>query len=125
MGRIVSLHHRDHSTQMADVLSSQTWKDAVNGEIKGRKAWQAKYGHQFAEAEESCAGSRPQTGRSSVAASRPPTGMSRPQSNMSQSSDNPAQRQKLLDLKKKLTDSFNEVDDELAHTAHGSSCSRR
>merc|ERR1712153_146104 len=110
---IVSLHHRDHSTQMADVLSSQTWKDAVNGEIKGRKAWQAKYGHQFAEAEESCAGSRPQTG------------MSRPQSNMSQSSDNPAQRQKLLDLKKKLTAALNEVDDELAHTARGSSCSRR
>ena len=33
--------------------------------------------------------------------------------------------QKLIDLKKKLTAALNEVDDELAHTARGSSCSRR
>merc|ERR1711865_1192016 len=70
--------------KMADVLSSQTWKESVNGEIKGRKAWQEKYGHQFEDDGVTPVSSRPSTGRAS-ACSRPPS--TRSQSNMSQCSD--------------------------------------
>merc|ERR1712216_257231 len=110
MGR----NHRRHT--MADVLSSCTWKETVQGEIKGRKAWKAKYGHQF-EMEDSLApspaGSRPATGMSEKSrGSRPATGMSQ----MSTGSGKSQQRQKLIDLKAKLTAALSEVEEELAHT---------
>merc|ERR1711865_645757 len=108
--------------KMADVLSSQTWKESVNGEIKGRKAWQEKYGHQFEDDGVTPVSSRPSTGRAS-ACSRPPS--TRPQSNMSQCSDDSQARKKLIDLKAKLTAALTEVEDELSLTARGSSCSRR
>ena len=103
---------------MADVLSSCTWKETVAGEIKGRKAWKAKYGHQF-EMEDSQAptpaGSRPGTGMSmhsqSQGGSRPATGMS-----MASTQSKQDQRKKLQDLKKKLTAALNEVEDELQAT---------
>jgi len=100
-----------------DVLSSSTWKETIGGEIKAKKAWKAKYGHQF-ELEDSCA--------PSVAGSRPATGMSRPttgasragsqMSNRSQGSQGPEQRQKLLDLKAKLSAALAEVEGELQET---------
>merc|ERR1711871_705510 len=102
---------------MADVLSSSTWKESVQGEIKARKAWKAKYGHQF-EMEDSLAptpaGSRPATSRSvkSQSQSRPATGMSQ----CSTLSQKDAQRQKLIDLKAKLTAALGEVEEELAAT---------
>merc|ERR1712072_306336 len=93
------------NTTRMDVLSSSTWKETIGGEIKAKKAWKAKYGHQF-ELEDSCApseaGSRPATGMSQ--ASRPYTGASRNSrapSQMSNASCGPEQRQKLLDLKAK------------------------
>merc|ERR1711918_61466 len=83
-------------------------------EIKAKKAWKAKYGHQF-ELEDSCApsvaGSRPATGMS-----RPATGASRAPSQMSNRSQGPEQRQKLLDLKAKLSAALAEVEGELQET---------
>merc|ERR1719453_1059215 len=103
-----------------DVLSSSTWKETIGGEIKAKKAWKAKYGHQF-ELEDSCApseaGSRPATGMSQ--ASRPCTGASRNSrtpSQMSNASGGPEQRQKLLDLKAKLSAALQEVEGELAQS---------
>lgn len=101
-------------TQKMDVLSSSTWKETIGGEIKAKKAWKAKYGHQF-ELEDSCApsvaGSRPATGMS-----RPATGASRAPSQMSNRSQGPEQRQKLLDLKAKLSAALAEVEGELQET---------
>merc|ERR1711998_228871 len=96
-----------------DVLSSATWKETIGGEIKAKKAWKAKYGHQF-ELEDSCAPSR--------AASRPATGMSRPATGASRApsqcsnAGSEQQRQKLLDLKAKLSAALAEVEGELQET---------
>lgn len=96
-----------------DVLSSSTWKETIGGEIKAKKAWKAKYGHQF-EMDDSLAptpaGSRPATG-----ASRPATGMSqksRAPSQMSTASQK-EQKAKLLELKAKLQNALAEVEGEL------------
>merc|ERR1712100_456854 len=89
------------STGTMDVLSSATWKSTIEGEIKARKAWKAKYGHQF-ETEDSVA----------AGASRPATQASQAPSRMSNRSqscvssrvaESPDERRKLLELKAKLT----------------------
>merc|ERR1711990_1249619 len=104
-------------TKRMDVLSSSTWKETIGGEIKAKKAWKAKYGHQF-EIEDSCApseaGSRPATGMSQ--ASRPSSQASRAPSQMSTASGGAGQRQKLLDLKAKLSAALQEVEGELAQS---------
>merc|ERR1712070_1272123 len=105
----------ENSSHPMDVLSSATWKSTIEGEIKARKAWKAKYGHQF-EMEDPAA--------PTPAASRPATGAQRPATGRSQAScvsrasqrstGSHAERTKLLELKKKLTAALSEVEDELS-----------
>merc|ERR1711861_51793 len=100
-----------------DVLSSATWKSTIEGEIKARKAWKAKYGHQF-EMEDSTAGSappsRPQTGASQASRC---SNASRAQSRVSsRAAESPDQRKKLIELKAKLTAALEEVESELGET---------
>merc|ERR1712196_717986 len=85
-----------------DVLSSATWKSTIEGEIKARKAWKAKYGHQF-EMEDSMAGT-PQPSRPATQASQASRASSRAHSRASSTGGESAdQRRKLLELKAKLT----------------------
>merc|ERR1712166_1561785 len=103
--------------KMADTLSSNTWRESVNSELRSKQAWMAKYGHQFAEDDDvTPANSRPNTGRapSCQGDSRPPTGMS----NASRCSSG-------ADEKKKLTAALSEVDAELSQTFRSRCASSR
>merc|ERR1712153_242341 len=103
--------------KMADTLSSNTWRESVNSELRSKQAWMAKYGHQFAEDEDvTPANSRPNTGRapSCQGDSRPPTGMS----NASRCSSG-------ADDTKKLTAALSEVDAELSQTSRSRCASSR
>merc|ERR1711959_337822 len=110
---------RGRGTHSMDCLSSATWAATINSEIKSRKIWKEKYGHQF-DIPDSVENSRaptamsqqpPATGRASQM-SRPATGMSQ----ASTGSQSAAKRKQLMDLKKKLMSALEEVDCELAET---------
>merc|ERR1712100_15350 len=94
----------------------------IESETRARKAWKAKYGHQF-EMPDSAPNSRPGTGMSQAppktAQSR---ASSRPASNASAATHE--KRQKLIDLKKKLMSALEEVDGELQATSDFGSKSR-
>merc|ERR1711865_341106 len=108
--------------KMADTLSSNTWRESVNSELRSKQAWMAKYGHQFAEDEDVTPGnSRPNTGRSCQGDSRPATGIS----NASRCSSGADETKKLMELKKKLTAALSEVDAELSQTSRSQCVSSR
>merc|ERR1712100_170962 len=108
---------RKHNKVDMDVLSSATWKSTIEGEIKARKAWKAKYGHQF-EMEDSMAGtpagSRPATQASQASRVSSRACGSRASSRVG--AETADQRRKLLELKAKLTAALEEVEGELTQT---------
>merc|ERR1712216_432800 len=109
-----------------DVHSSATWASSIQSENKARKAWKAKYGHQF-DLPESTDNSRCSTQMSQRDNnSRAPSQMSsRPATQMSQGSVGEAKKKHLQDLKKKLMSALEEVDTELAQTSNISRSSTR